>query len=138
MKMESNTARKTFVLRISFVILLFILGIFIGVFIQNRKLIEAAMSNSARAYVTLIILGIVTFLALIGMIYFLIRQLIKKLEKAEQKIRDMANKDALTDLYNRSYFLEQLDLESRRAIRFNLGLSVIMLDVDHFKTINDA
>ncbi len=46
--------------------------------------------------------------------------------------------DALTAIYNRSYFNAQFGKEFERAKRGNLPLSLIMIDVDHFKRYNDA
>jgi hypothetical protein len=46
-------------------------------------------------------------------------------------------KDSLTGLLNHSRVLEQLDHELRRATRLNQPLSVAMIDIDHFKSIND-
>lgn len=45
--------------------------------------------------------------------------------------------DALTGLFNRRYLSEQLDVELGRAKRHHYPVSVLMLDVDHFKHIND-
>jgi len=53
------------------------------------------------------------------------------------KLRDQAIRDLLTGLYNRRYFEETLDRELRRAERHGTPLSLIMLDVDHFKRFND-
>lgn len=47
-------------------------------------------------------------------------------------------RDALTDLYNRSYFSGQFGKEFDRAKRANLPLSLVMIDVDHFKLYNDT
>jgi hypothetical protein len=47
-------------------------------------------------------------------------------------------KDSLTGLLNHSRVLEQLDHELRRATRLNQPLSVAMIDIDHFKSINDT
>jgi diguanylate cyclase (GGDEF)-like protein len=43
----------------------------------------------------------------------------------------------LTGLYNRRYFMNALALELRRSRRYGLGLSVLMLDLDGFKALND-
>jgi len=53
-------------------------------------------------------------------------------------IRDISIKDTLTDLYNRRYFDEILRHEYLRAKRYNLPLSLIMIDIDYFKSINDT
>ena len=46
--------------------------------------------------------------------------------------------DSLTGLRNRRSFLEQLQIEVARSTRYGLPLCVLLLDVDHFKTINDS
>jgi len=46
--------------------------------------------------------------------------------------------DALTELRNRRFILEQLDREIARAGRHERPLSVVLLDVDHFKQLNDG
>ncbi|MFA6448393.1 MAG: diguanylate cyclase [bacterium] len=55
-----------------------------------------------------------------------------------EKIKRYAIADGLTGLYNHRYFQEQLEKEYSRARRFNLSLSLIMADIDHFKELNDT
>lgn len=55
-----------------------------------------------------------------------------------QTLRALMLKDSLTGLLNHSRVLEQLDHELRRATRLNQPLSVAMIDIDHFKSINDT
>ncbi|HOM88861.1 MAG TPA: GGDEF domain-containing protein, partial [Spirochaetota bacterium] len=45
--------------------------------------------------------------------------------------------DPLTGLYNRRYFIEQIELEFKRSKRYSRDLSLLMLDIDHFKLVND-
>jgi diguanylate cyclase (GGDEF)-like protein len=47
-------------------------------------------------------------------------------------------RDALTGLYNRRYLEESLDREVSRARRRGLPIGVMMIDIDHFKRVNDA
>ena len=54
--------------------------------------------------------------------------------KAEQR----ANVDGVTEIYNHRYFQERLSAEMERANRYNRTLSLVMLDLDHFKSFNDA
>ena len=61
----------------------------------------------------------------------------QELKKANERLRDMAFKDGLTDLYNHRYFQDLMDGELSRAIRYKRPFSLIMLDLDHFKKIND-
>jgi len=53
-------------------------------------------------------------------------------------IRALTFEDALTGLKNRRYFDERLETEVDRATRHDVSLSVIVVDVDHFKAINDT
>ncbi len=46
--------------------------------------------------------------------------------------------DPLMGIYNRRYLDRRLEDEERRARRYNLPLSVLMIDIDHFKKINDT
>jgi diguanylate cyclase (GGDEF)-like protein len=55
-----------------------------------------------------------------------------------QQIRDMAIRDGLTGAYNHRYFQEKLGEEMAKAERFNKDLSLVLLDVDHFKKFNDS
>lgn len=54
-----------------------------------------------------------------------------------KKIKDLAIKDGLTELYNHRYFKERLDLEFQTAKRLQHPLSLIFFDIDHFKKYND-
>lgn len=56
----------------------------------------------------------------------------------QDKLREQAIRDPLTGLYNRRYLEESLDHEIMRARRRNQCLSVLMLDMDHFKRFNDT
>lgn len=53
------------------------------------------------------------------------------------ELRRLATTDLLTGLSNRAHFMDSAEIELRRADRFNRDLSVLMLDIDFFKRIND-
>ncbi len=55
-----------------------------------------------------------------------------------QKINHLSITDELTDLYNYRYFQDMLKREFERAQRYDLNLSLIMIDIDHFKAVNDT
>lgn len=55
-----------------------------------------------------------------------------------EKTRELAIKDDLTQLYNRRHILQALETEMQRSQRYDRPLSIAMLDIDHFKKINDA
>ncbi|HYG85143.1 MAG TPA: diguanylate cyclase [Azospirillum sp.] len=56
----------------------------------------------------------------------------------EEALRDMASKDPLTGIFNRRSFMELARQQLARSHRFNEPMSVVVLDVDHFKKINDS
>ena len=60
------------------------------------------------------------------------------LEELSQRLRNLAYRDALTDLYNHRYFYEQLSHEVERAQRYGRPVSIILLDLDNFKDVNDT
>lgn len=60
------------------------------------------------------------------------------LEEGQERFRQMAITDALTGLYNRGYFFTLAETEMSRAFRYGLNISILMLDLDHFKKVNDS
>lgn len=55
----------------------------------------------------------------------------------EEELTRQAHMDYLTGVCNRRYFMERAELELHRANRYGSQLSLLMLDIDHFKLIND-
>ena len=82
------------------------------------------------------------------LVHFLCR---RQIEKANQELkarleeitllyertRELSVRDELTQLYNRRHFQQVLPLEIKRSGRFNRPLSLLMIDIDHFKAYND-
>lgn len=62
---------------------------------------------------------------------------ISDLKRVEEELRALSVTDALTGIRNRRYFQERLTSEMTRVERGNGELSIIMLDIDHFKRVND-
>lgn len=56
----------------------------------------------------------------------------------ERELRRLATIDPLTAAFNRRYFLAAATQEMERSVRYGGALSVMMLDIDHFKRINDS
>jgi diguanylate cyclase (GGDEF)-like protein len=66
-------------------------------------------------------------------------QEIREKEKAHLiALEKLSVTDQLTGLRNRRYFDDHFAIERKRAKRYNKALSLIMIDIDHFKKINDA
>ncbi|WNG44960.1 diguanylate cyclase [Archangium minus] len=61
----------------------------------------------------------------------------KELAQKREELLALTRIDALTGLYNRRYFEERLTEEFIRSTRYRSPLSLVMLDIDHFKKLND-
>ena len=66
-----------------------------------------------------------------------VQQELARLRTRVQKLEEETHRDELTQLFNRRYFNHALNQELERTRRSGLPTSLIFLDIDHFKTIND-
>ncbi|OQY27476.1 MAG: hypothetical protein B6244_10510 [Candidatus Cloacimonetes bacterium 4572_55] len=62
----------------------------------------------------------------------------KELKLKNKMLRDASIRDSLTQVYNRHYFNESISKEVARSKRYENNLSLIIVDIDHFKLINDT
>ncbi|NNB54450.1 GGDEF domain-containing protein [Pseudomonas fragi] len=88
---------------------------------------------------TALLIGSATLLLCLGLLWLtwlLVRELRLRL-RAEGELAALAATDPLTGLANRRMLDKTLDLEWRRAQRSGAPLSLIMIDIDHFKAFND-
>jgi len=67
-----------------------------------------------------------------------LENLTKELEKKNRILDELANIDGLTGVYNHRYFQNVLDQEIDRAVRHSLPISLLLIDIDHFKKVNDT
>ncbi|MGE8344298.1 sensor domain-containing diguanylate cyclase [Pseudomonas helleri] len=99
----------------------------------------AASSIFSNWQHTALVIGSVTLLLCLGLLWLtwlLIRELNLRLH-AERDLAALASTDPLTGLANRRTLDRALDLEWRRAQRTGCPLSLVMIDIDHFKAFND-
>jgi diguanylate cyclase (GGDEF)-like protein/PAS domain S-box-containing protein len=61
-----------------------------------------------------------------------------KLQRANEMLERLARTDSLTGLLNRQYFMQRLQEEMDRSRRYETPLCLLLLDLDHFKVINDT
>jgi diguanylate cyclase (GGDEF)-like protein len=59
-------------------------------------------------------------------------------ESFQRQMYESALRDGLTKIFNKKYFLDRLESEFAYAIRHKSPLSLVMLDIDHFKQVNDT
>ena len=89
--------------------------------------------------------GLVIVSAMVAVVHFLdgrsqraeIARVNAELVKLNEELRIQARFDSLTGLVNRRHFRERLDGELHRSARFGLPCSLAILDIDHFKSVND-
>lgn len=70
-------------------------------------------------------------------VHLKIKKLQDELRHTNELLLELSNTDHLTRLFNRRFMMEALNKEVQRSIRKGGNLSLIMLDIDHFKRVND-
>ena len=106
---------------------------YLNITMDNKNSI--AQSNSRLKYFFIILIVVIVSFLIIG--YF-IKALNKKLQSTQTKLKDQANHDSMTGLFNRRYLYyisEDLLAQSKQN---NQEVYLIMFDIDNFKRINDT
>ena len=106
----------------------------VSVMVPAGHLLQRMGTNRRRTVVDFL----VTLLLLLGIGYALAQHLAVRLEQARRKLEHTAVTDELTGLRNRRYIMDQLEKEYQRAVRTGAPLSLILVDIDHFKKVNDT
>jgi len=78
------------------------------------------------------------YVTVLSVLLWEINRLYRNLHAAHEKLTEYSIRDGLTGAYNRGYFEQQFDIEMQRARRWGRPLSVLMSDVDWFKSFNDT
>lgn len=122
---------------------------------EHQRLVDAQMLNrfiynqddyqpSLSRYVRIAVISSIMALLLAGIaiwIYRTNRRLQREVEarqQAEQQLRHLSETDSLTGLANRRTFDQQLHKEFQRFLRYRHPFSIVMVDIDWFKRINDT
>jgi len=116
---------------LTLLILFFVIGY--AVFGYNLWMIQA-MLNPLSVVVSFMLLGGGVFVFLVGQLALHTMSDVKKIALLQQE----SITDGLTGIKNRRYFEGRLHEEVAHSTRYKLPLSLILLDVDHFKNINDT
>ncbi|MEJ2758193.1 MAG: diguanylate cyclase [Anaerolineales bacterium] len=67
-----------------------------------------------------------------------LRKEVRLRKRTQAKLEELSQKDPLTGLFNRRHFFELAEREFTRSRRYSRPVSMIMIDLDHFKTVNDT
>ena len=70
-------------------------------------------------------------------VHVALKRLRDELQQKNAMLEELNRTDALTNVYNRRYFMEVLETEYSRTRRANHTMAFVMLDLDHFKRVND-
>lgn len=108
-------------------------GKLVAVVYLENNLLENAFTN--KHVKTLELLGAQAAISLVNA--QLIESLERKVQARTEELRQMSMKDGLTGIANRRSFDERLGLEWQRSLRTGKPLSLLMMDIDHFKMFND-
>lgn len=100
--------------------------------------ITQSAKNLAQQKYILAGLFVITSALLLGIIYQLIFKLNKRILDMQHELQRMVHIDQLTGINNRGRFMELLNMEIDRARRYDRTFSLLMLDLDHFKSVNDT
>jgi len=66
-----------------------------------------------------------------------LRSMAAELVRANEQLEKLSITDGLTELYNHRYLVQMLESEFTRSLRYNRDLALLMIDIDHFKQVND-
>ena len=94
------------------------------------------------AAVTLVLVGVVAYLRRLNtrlrLAHAALQTRVDEIEALQARLHEQAIRDPLSGLVNRRYMDETLEHELARARRYGYPLALVMLDVDHFKRVNDT
>lgn len=125
---------------------------------MNRQLVISTLTRAllivtvaiAAAAVVLMLLGKhdlvligVTVAAIVSLLIapissYRVLSLIQQLEETRRNLEDISTHDYLTGIYNRRFMVEQASTILALSLRHRFPVSLIMLDIDHFKKVNDT
>ncbi len=134
---EKINSLKVFYILVATIGLLFIylyIGFFYSIKLNIKTLIRSANKVANGDYLSAIKVSSEDELKLLSITMDNMRQ---QLDAREHKLKELSITDGLTNLKNRKYFDDTLEVEVAKSNRSNTPISLIMLDIDHFKSIND-
>jgi diguanylate cyclase (GGDEF)-like protein len=95
--------------------------------LKLQQVLDHKAVETSRLYIALL-------LTIVGSIAFLLY----RLKRSQLRFRRLACRDSLTGIFNRPHFVEQAEQSLRDAAKSMRSASLILMDLDHFKSINDV
>ena len=93
---------------------------------------------ASDAMMKLMAVSFLTPLAIGFPVVYMMLNMIRQLDTAEREMRELATKDHLTGVWNRGYFIEAAEKWDKQSLRHERPLSLMIIDFDLFKKINDT
>jgi diguanylate cyclase (GGDEF)-like protein len=109
--------------------------------VARMMLLTDVSSEEAMARQTVFagtIAALIVGTALLIFFYWLVGRIGRRLERTEKKLRELATRDGLTGLLNHRVFYTNMQEECERSRRYKHAFSLLMIDIDHFKKVNDT
>ncbi len=128
--------QRLFLLVLTFLTFI-ILMIIESVFPQAIFMYKNSLTHIVDISISFFFAGFTSYLLLNIYIHHYHSSIIR-LNRYSKKLEGMVIRDSMTNLYNHSYILSILSKEIARTKRYSLDLSIIMIDIDNFKMINDT
>ncbi len=117
------------------ILAIYFICISVLLFHDNGSLLFVSYSYEFK---TRLLFSFITVTFLSGYYEFARQQSFKQLTELSHKFEKQARRDPLTGLPNRRGMWEHLNYEYNRSQRYNLSMSVLICDIDHFKKVNDS
>jgi len=136
-----------------------VFGFYIMIYVYNIIYIYGEYKNgfASNLYLADMVYGLISMFIFMTMCWFLVHIIdneierssdleaarmtsvlyFEELEKLSSKLEGMAITDKLTGILNRRKFLEIINEEIQKCNRYRMPLALLMLDIDHFKEVND-
>jgi len=111
-----------------------------GFIISQISAASVPFASDSNGYLLSLVNVFHTPLLLLGMIFFslLFTILVATYQEHREKTRVMLTYDKLTGCFNRTFGMAVIEKEIKSAERYNHSLSLLMLDIDNFKKVNDS
>lgn len=107
-------------------------------YLGNLLYIAQPPAPGSGAWSTWLVRMTVSTIVFGGLVLALCAWVIALLRDREARLEHLSKTDVLTGLYNRRHFMELIEAELARARRYRTPLAVVMVDLDHFKEVNDG
>ena len=135
---ENNILAATIYIGIIAIVIFIFVAILLGRYITNPIVKLAKFSKNYNNYKSIPDLGQSNRSDEIGDLYIAYESMLLKIQKQIKEVDQYAFYDSLTKLANRRLVMDRLEQAHNLSVRNKLSYAVLLIDIDHFKVINDS